>query len=57
MDVTGSTEVDSQSAAVDFASLSKRRSEEGSGLDWMEQLMSKINKAADEKGTITGTVK
>ena len=40
----------SDADAVDFATLSKRRSEDGSGLDWMQQLMAKINQAADEKG-------
>ena len=41
---------DAASDTVDFATLSKRRSEDGSGLDWMQQLMAKINQAADEKG-------
>ena len=41
---------DATSDTVDFATLSKRRSEYGSGLDWMQQLMAKINQAADEKG-------
>ena len=41
---------DPASDTVDFATLSKRRSEDGSGLDWMQQLMAKINQAADEKG-------
>ena len=40
----------SDADAVDFATLSKKRSEDGSGLDWMQQLMAKINQAADDKG-------
>ena len=40
----------SDAVTADFATLSKRRSEDGSGLDWMQQLMAKINQAADEKG-------
>lgn len=48
---TDTADADSDEVS-DFSQLSKKRSEEGSGLDWMQQLMSQINKAADEKGNM-----